>query len=75
MPVQYVTDENGRKTAVQIPIEEWEALRIRNLEFADDVPPEAIEEARQALAELKADPSLARPIEEVMRDFGCKPEK
>jgi hypothetical protein len=75
MGVQYVIDEDGSRTAVVVPIEEWEALRVRNLEFAEDVPPEAIQEATQALAELAADPSLARPVEEVMRDFDCRPEK
>jgi hypothetical protein len=69
MPVQYVIDEQGRRTAVQIPIEEWEALRVRNLEFADDVPAEEIARAKGAMAEIRADPGKAEPIETVMREL------
>ncbi len=29
MKVQFVTDAKGRKTAVQIPIKEWERIRAR----------------------------------------------
>lgn len=71
-----MTDENGRGRAVHIPIEKWEALRMRNPEFAAGVPPGAVQEAMRALAELAADPSpRVRPVEEVMRDFGCRPER
>ncbi len=46
MKVQFVTDSKGRKTAVQIPIKEWELIR-KKLEkglFFDDLK-DAFEEA------------------------------
>jgi hypothetical protein len=38
MSIQYVIDDHGRKVAVQIPIDEWEALRdgLESLEDAID---------------------------------------
>jgi hypothetical protein len=46
MKVQFVTDARGRKTAVQIPIKEWERIRARlNKDgFFDDLK-EALHEA------------------------------
>jgi hypothetical protein len=74
MNVQYITDEQGKKIAVIVPLAEWEALQA-HIEYADDVPPELIAEAEKALAEYEADPSTAQPIEEVMKEFGCTPEE
>jgi hypothetical protein len=44
MPVQYLTDDQGRRTAVVVPIEEWENL-LAHVEYASDVTPEEIAEA------------------------------
>ena len=68
MNIQYVTDEQGQKLAVVVPIHDWEALLVRNLEYADDVTPEEIAEAEEAWAEYQADPSTAKPIEQVIRE-------
>ncbi len=47
MKVQFVTDAKGRKTAVQIPIKEWERIRARLDKdgFFDDLK-EAMHEAK-----------------------------
>jgi hypothetical protein len=46
MKVQFVTDAKGRKTAVQIPIKEWERIRAKldKDAFFDDLK-EALHEA------------------------------
>jgi hypothetical protein len=46
MKVQFVTDSKGRKTAVQIPIKEWELIRkkLEKEAFFDDLK-DAVEEA------------------------------
>ena len=44
MPVQYLTDDQGRRTVVVVPIEEWENL-LAHVEYASDVTPEEIAEA------------------------------
>jgi hypothetical protein len=46
MKVQFVTDAKGKKTAVQIPIKEWERIRARLDKdgFFDDLK-EALHEA------------------------------
>ena len=35
MDIQYLSDEQGRQTAVQIPIEEWNKLKEENNIFRD----------------------------------------
>jgi hypothetical protein len=47
MSVQYITDENGRRVSVVLPIEEYERL-IEALEDADDV--RLYDEAKAELA-------------------------
>lgn len=39
MHVQYVTDEKGKKTAVQIPLKEWDVLQkgVKKLELFEDL--------------------------------------
>lgn len=44
---RYITDESGERTAVVLPIEEYEAL-LRAVEDADDR--RAIDEVREAVA-------------------------
>lgn len=47
MHVQYVTNENGKKTAVQIPLKQWEQLQkgLKKLELFDEL--------KQAFKEMK----------------------
>jgi len=68
MDIQYMVDKQGQKVAVVIPIEDWEAIQARDIEYADDVTPEEIAEAEAAWAEYQADPGTAKPIEQVMRE-------
>ena len=35
MDIQYLSDEQGRQTAVQIPIDEWKKLTAENEVFRD----------------------------------------
>lgn len=71
MGVQYVLDAEGRRSAVIVPIEEWEALRVKNLEYAEDrLSDEEIAEAEAAWAAYQKDPDSAQPVEEVMRELG-----
>jgi hypothetical protein len=72
MTVQYVYDEQGRKTAVLVPIEEWEALRARAGGYADDVPPEELAAFDTAVAELGEHPESGIPVEDVARKYGIK---
>jgi hypothetical protein len=48
MPIQYLTDESGERTAAVVPIEEWERLQER-LEFAAETL------SAEKAAELDAD--------------------
>jgi hypothetical protein len=75
MSIQYVHDPQGRRTAVIVPIEEWDALRVKNLEYAEDrLSPQESAEADVAWAAHLADPSGAQPVDEVMREMGLDPK-
>lgn len=65
MPIQYLTDDQGRRTAVVVPIEEWENLLAR-IEYASDVSPEEIIEANAAWEEHLQHPGKAKGIEQIM---------
>lgn len=76
MGVQYVLDAEGRRSAVIVPIEEWEALRVKNLEYAEDrLSAEEVAEAEAAWTDYQADPDSAQPVEEVIREMGLDPKK
>jgi len=65
MPVQYLTDDQGRRTAVVVPIEEWENLQA-HIEYASDVTAEEIAEANAAWDEHLKEPVKAKSIEQVI---------
>lgn len=65
MPIQYLTDEQGRKTAVQVPIEEWEAL-LERIDPDDELSPEEMAEAEAGWREYLEGKS--KPLEQVMRE-------
>lgn len=51
MDLQYISDENGNRTAVIIPIEIWES---KFKQFDDDLSKEEIkEDLREAIKEVK----------------------
>ncbi len=69
MTLQYLTNEQGQKVAVVVPLQDWEVLRIKNFEYADDVPEELIAEAEKAWEEHQKDPGKAQTIEEVRKEL------
>ena len=69
MDIRYITDEQGHRVAVQIPIDAWEALRVRNLEYAEDVLPEEIAEAEAAWADIQANPNKAESLEQMREEL------
>ena len=69
MNIQYVTDEQGQKVAVVIPIKEWEAIQARGIEYADDVTPEEIAEAEAAWADHVAGKDPGTPLNQLEKEL------
>ena len=65
MSVQYLTDDQGRRTAVVVPIEEWENLQA-HIEYASDTTPEEIAGANAAWEEHLKEPTKAKSVEQVI---------
>lgn len=65
MQVQYLTDDQGQRTAVVIPIEEWENLQA-HIGYASDVTLEEIAEAKAEWEEHLKRLGQAKSIEQVM---------
>ena len=65
MSVQYLTNDQGRRTAVVVPIEEWENLQA-HIEYACDTTPEEIAEANAAWEEHLKEPTKAKSVEQVI---------
>jgi hypothetical protein len=68
MHVQYLMDDKGKKTAVQVPLKEWEKLQkeLKKLDAIElvasddtDIPDWQKKEVRSRLKELKKNPSKA----------------
>lgn len=66
MPIQYVYDDAGHKTAVLVPIEEWEAL-TEPMEDDARLSPEEEKERSKAFAELTAGKAL--DLSEAMKEW------
>jgi PHD/YefM family antitoxin component YafN of YafNO toxin-antitoxin module len=66
MPIQYITDGEGKKVAVVVPLEEWEALQEK---LDRMTPPEmaAADDAWQDYLAGKTKP-LAQVIKEQLHD-------
>jgi len=71
MPIHYLTDAQGKKVAVVVPLEEWEALqaKLRDLTYEELSPAEAAasETAWQDFLAGKTKP-LAQVIKEQLHD-------
>ena len=65
MSIQYLTDDQGRRTAVVVPIEEWENL-LAHVEYASDATPEEIVEANAEWKEHLKEPAKVKSVEQVM---------
>jgi len=72
MSVQYLSDEQGHITAVQLPIKEWELIKTKypDISHLDTELPEwqkNIIDAR--LADIKNNPDRIRPISELFEEL------
>ncbi len=63
---QFLTDENGERTAVVLPIGEYEEL-LERLELLEDA--EALREADEALGELRHGQDEVVPIQQALREI------
>lgn len=69
MAIQYVHDQDGKRTAVIVSIEQWEALLEGRIPEDDTVNPEEAAVLDAAWAAYKADPDIAKPLEQVKREL------
>jgi len=72
MSVQYLSDEQGHITAVQLPIKEWELIKTKypDISHLDTELPEwqkNIIDAR--IADIKNNPDRIRPISELFEEL------
>jgi hypothetical protein len=67
MSVQYLTDDQGRRTAVVVPIDEWENLQA-HIAYASDATPEEIVEANAEWEEHLKEPTKAKSVEQVIAE-------
>jgi PHD/YefM family antitoxin component YafN of YafNO toxin-antitoxin module len=61
MNVKYVTDDSGKRSAVIVPLEEWESIMAKISVLQEDLEtlsPEDEIERREAYAELKRGKTL-----------------
>lgn len=72
MSIQYLSNENGQVTAVQLPIEEWEKIKsiYPNVDSIDFSLPEwhkVIIDSR--LQAIQDNPERIKPISELMKEL------
>jgi len=72
MSVQYLSDEKGQVTAVQVPIEEWELIKSKcpDIDHLDAEPPQWQQELIDTrLDAIIKNPEKIRPISELMEEL------
>ncbi|HEY8784412.1 MAG TPA: addiction module protein [Mucilaginibacter sp.] len=72
MNVQYLSDEKGQITAVQVPIKKWEMIKTKYPEVGhiDSQLPQWQKNLIDArLADLKNNPDRIRPISELFEEL------
>ena len=72
MSVQYLSNDKGKVTAVQLPIEEWEVLVSKYPEIDNivvNLPQWHKQLIDSRLAEAKKNPGSIRPISELMDEL------
>jgi hypothetical protein len=72
MSLQYVSDEKGQITAVQLPIEEWEIIKIKYPEITNlntELPEWQKNIIDTRLDDLKNNPGQIRPISELLEEL------
>ena len=67
MSIQYLTDDQGRRTAVVVPIDEWENPQA-HIEYASDVTAEEIAEANAAWEERLGEQDKGKSIEQIIAE-------
>ena len=75
MDIQYITDAHGTRTAVLIPIEEWEAIKEK-AELTDensyDIPDWHIKRVMETSAKYKGTTEGCLTMEEVFENLDKK---
>jgi hypothetical protein len=72
MSVQYLSDEKGHVTAVQLPIKEWEMIKTKypGVDHLDSKLPQWHKELIDArLDAIEKNPALIRPISELLDEL------
>ncbi|TKC02333.1 addiction module protein [Pedobacter cryotolerans] len=72
MNIQYLSNENGLVTAVQLPIEEWEKIKsiYPNVDSVDFSLPEWHKEILDSrLQAIEDNPERVKPISELMSEL------
>ncbi|TSD66967.1 addiction module component CHP02574 family protein [Inquilinus sp. KBS0705] len=72
MSIQYLSDEKGQVTAVQLPIEEWELIKIKypDVDHLDAKLPQWHKDLIDArLDAIEKNPQLIRPISELLDEL------
>ncbi len=72
MSVQYLSNEKGQVTAVQVPIKEWEIIKNKypDIDNIDSKLPQWHKEIIDArLAAIESSPERIRPISELMDEL------
>jgi PHD/YefM family antitoxin component YafN of YafNO toxin-antitoxin module len=68
MSIQYVTDEQGKRIAVLIPIEEWEALWEQLTDDDEPLTPEELAEFKRREAAVRRGEYVT--LEELREELG-----
>lgn len=72
MNVQYLSNENGKVTAVQVPINEWELIKIKYPDvdqINSELPAWQRDLIDARLDEIQNNPERIRPIAELMKEL------
>ncbi len=69
MHLQYITDEKGRKTAVVIPISDWDKLKERYHFEEEPAKEQILQELKADYMALKKGKLETHPISELMDEL------
>ncbi len=72
MSVQYLSDEKGRITAVQVPIKEWEIIKNKYPDVVDintELPQWQKDIIDTRLLDMQNNPDRIRPISELFEEL------
>lgn len=72
MSIQFLSDENGRKLAVQVPIEEWEKIKAihPDVEYlSNDLPQWQKKLIDKRLETIKQNPNSIKSADDLFQDL------